>query len=178
MDKKKLNTLQFRPLRERDLDLLYHWFQEPIINQLYGRSKSWTPENIKHKYLPRIQGKEFVPSFIIYNNTRPIAFIQYYCLTEHFPEGIPVHTHPLFKEYNPDEIVGIDLFIANDRDRGKGLGQQIINRFIADFLMTYRAVIVDPDTNNSQAIRSYQKAGFEQTTYSEDPKYLIMIKNI
>ncbi|HAU0349439.1 TPA: GNAT family N-acetyltransferase [Legionella pneumophila] len=173
-----MNYLQFKPLCEKDLDLLYQWFQEPRINQMYGRNKSWSLEAITQKYLPRIQGKETVPSYIIYDSNNPIGFIQYYFLTEHFPEGIKGHSHPLFNDYKPNEAVGIDLFIAHANNRGKGLGEQIINCFIENFLTTYRVILVDPNIKNTQAISSYTKAGFRKTTFSEDPKYLIMIKNI
>lgn len=54
----------------------------------------------------------------------------------------------------------------------------MINDFILQFLMQFSAVIVDPAYENSAAIRCYEKAGFERSTYSEDPTHLIMIKKL
>ncbi|HAT8252213.1 TPA: GNAT family N-acetyltransferase, partial [Legionella pneumophila] len=71
---------------------------------------------------------------------------------------------------------GIDLFIAESEGRGRGLGVELINRFIDKFLTRFKAVVVDPDVNNQQAIRCYEKAGFQQTDFSQDPNHLIMIK--
>ena len=62
-----------------------------------------------------------IPSFIIYKDEHPIGFIQYYWLTEHYPEGIQDANHLLFKQYHPNELVGIDLFLADQNNRGRGL---------------------------------------------------------
>jgi len=171
-----MNSLQFKRLCENDLELLYTWFKEPTINQMYARNQIWSLEDIQKKYLPRILGQENVPSFIIIQNSTPMGFIQCYCLTDYLPEGILGYNNSLFTEYTPQELVGIDLFITKDRDRGKGLGETIINCFITQFLTRYRAVIVDPDKNNIQAIRCYEKAGFINSSFSEKPNYVVMIK--
>lgn len=101
-----MNPIQFKPLQENDLILLYQWFQEPLINQLYARNKAWSLEEISAKYLPRIQSQEKIPSFIVYKDNNPIGYIQYYCLADYLPEGISTY-NPLFKEYYPEELAGI-----------------------------------------------------------------------
>lgn len=173
-----LNLIQFKPLEKDDLVLIYQWFQEPLIKQHYARDKIWSLEEITTKYLPRIQSQEKIPSFIVFNNNDPIGFIQYYCLTDYLPEGISTYNSPLFKEYFPDELVGIDLFIANASDRGKSLGKTIITRFIVEFLIDYKAVVVDPEMTNISAIRCYEKSGFMPSNASENENYLIMIKRL
>lgn len=178
MNEIHIQPFLFKPLSEDNLELLYYWFQEPTINQSYARSQHWSLDDIKKKYLPRIQSKDDVPSFIIYNNERPIGFIQYYCLTDHFPEGIKDFNHPLFSFHPPNKLVGLDLFISSHKDRGIGLGKQIIEYFITNYLMNFSAVIVDPDSTNTQAIRCYEKVGFELTNYTDNPKHIIMIKRI
>jgi aminoglycoside 6'-N-acetyltransferase len=167
----------FKPLRKDDLHLLFQWFQEPTINQQYARGQTWSLEDIENKYLPRLTGHDHVPSFIIYSNNKPIGFIQYYCLLEHYPEGIQKESS-IFKSYQPNQIAGIDLFIATHEKRGQGLGVVIINQFINDFLSHFRLVVVDPNHDNIQAIRCYEKSGFEHSDYSEDPTYCIMLKSI
>ena len=104
-------TYTFRPLTIQDLTCLHQWFQEPVIHQMYARNQTWSLNDIKKKYQPRIMGKENIPSFIIELNNQPIGFIQYYCLKEHLPEGIINITNPLFNQYNPSEIVGIDFLL-------------------------------------------------------------------
>lgn len=118
-----------------------------------------------------------MPSFIIQLDNKAIGFIQYYCLSEHFPEGIQKGSS-LFKRHHPNQIAGIDLFIATRENRGQGLGVVIINQFINEFLSHFRLVVVDPNHDNIHAIRCYEKTGFEQSNYSEDENYCIMLKNI
>jgi aminoglycoside 6'-N-acetyltransferase len=167
----------FKPLRQDDLQLLYQWFQEPTINQQYAQSQTWSFKDIENKYLPRLTGHDNVPSFIIYSDNKPIGFIQYYCLSEHYPEGIQKESS-LFKSYHPNQIAGIDLFIATHENRGQGFGVVIINQFINELLTHFRLLAVDPKHDNIQAIRCYEKSGFEHSNYSEDQTYRIMIKSI
>lgn len=168
--------LSFKPLTMDNLEHLHHWFQNPAIKQLYARNKTWSFNDIIHKYQPRIAGIENIPSFIIEINSLPIGFIQYYCLQEHLPEGIKDINNGLFEQYRPSEIAGIDLFIAEDINRSKGYGSRIINQFISEFLISYRLIVVDPERSNLQAIRCYEKSGFTITTFSSDEAYLLLIK--
>lgn len=77
-----MKPFKFKPLHENDLVLLHQWFQEPTIHQWYARRKHWSLEEIKEKYEPRILGKEYVPSFIVYrthsmmNSIRLTAVVQ------------------------------------------------------------------------------------------------------
>ena len=169
--------IYFKPLHKDDLKLVYQWFQEPTINQLYARGQTLSFKDIENKYLPRLTGYDNVPSFIIYSDNKPIGFIQYYCLSEHHPEGIHEKS-PLFIGYLPDQIAGIDLYIAAQEDRGQGLVVVIINQFIDEFLRHFRLIVVDPSCDNIQAIACYKKAGFERSNHSADSTYCILIKNI
>jgi aminoglycoside 6'-N-acetyltransferase len=103
-----------------------------------------------------------------------MGFIQYYCLDAHLPEGI-TRDSPLFKKYLSHEMAGMDLFIADNDNRGKGLGIQIIHQFITQFLGCYKAVVIDPERQNEQAIRCYKKSGFEMTNFSTDKTHCILI---
>jgi aminoglycoside 6'-N-acetyltransferase len=169
--------IYFKPLREVDLTILWKWFQEPTINQLYARGQNWSLTDIENKYLPRLIGQDNVPSFIIHLDNNAIGFIQYYCLSEDYPEGIQKGSS-LFKRHYPNQIAGIDLFIATHENRGQGLGVVIINQFINEFLTLFRLVVVDPSHDNIHAIRCYEKAGFEQSNYSENESYCIMLRSI
>lgn len=171
-------TLQFKSLVETDLELMYLWFKEPTINQMYAKGQSWSLDDIRQKYLPRILGYEKVPSFIILEEGHPIGFIQYYCFVDFLAEGIIVNDNPLFDKYSPKNTAGIDLFIADSLNRGKGLGSNIISRFIATYLQKFQCVVVDPHKNNLKAIRCYEKSGFVKSTFSKDPTYILMIKEL
>ncbi|HHJ0490126.1 TPA: GNAT family N-acetyltransferase [Legionella pneumophila] len=171
----KNQNLEFKPLSQKDLNLMTQWFAEPTVKQGYARNQQFSLEDIRAKYLPRIEGMDPVPSFIIYLDQKPIGFIQYYCLADHLPEGISGHNTSLFDKATPEQLAGIDLFIAEPSCRGVGLGRQIIRHFIAKQLYRFKAVVVDPQIGNEQAIACYQKAGFLPTQHSEDANYLLMI---
>ena len=174
----KTKDLQFKSLTENDFTQIHQWFQEPIINHWYSRNKSWSLDDIKNKYTDRIVGKENIPSFIIWLDDQPIGFIQYYLLRENLAEGISDYTNELFKQFSPQDIAGIDLFIAHTENRGKGYGVKIIHHFLNQFLNDhFKAVIVDPEMTNIQAIKCYEKAGFVKSNFSEDEKHLILIKH-
>lgn len=173
-----MNLFKFKTLNQNDLTLLHQWFQEPTINQWYARGADWSLRAIKKKYEPRILGKENIPSFIIYKDEIPIGFIQYYQFEQGFPEGIAGQDNLIFKQYKQADLVGIDLFIAAENMRGQGMGSKIINQFIETFLTNFSAVIVDPEVLNSNAIRCYEKSGFMSTAFSEDPNYLVMVKQL
>lgn len=68
---------------------------------------------------------EKVPSFIIYSNNEAIGFIQYYCLSGHYLDGIQKQSS-LFKSHQPHQIARIDLFVARPEKRGQGLGKVIM----------------------------------------------------
>lgn len=174
----QIESLHFKILDETDLILLYQWFEEPTINQWYAKGRSWSFEDIKKKYLPRILGKEKIPSFIIYIEDIPLGYIQYYSLSDYFPEGIMHSNHFLFHLYRPDELVGIDLFIAFKDKRGKGLGVHILNNFLRKLPSNIHAVILDPESHNQPAICCYEKAGFKCTDYSEDETHVLLIKTL
>jgi aminoglycoside 6'-N-acetyltransferase len=169
-------VIEFKPLKTADLPSLYQWFQEPLIKQYYAKNQSWSLDDIKNKYLPRIQGLDEVPSFIIHVNHNPAGFIQYYGLNNHLPEGVSKYTNLLFDNYRPEDLAGIDMFIADAHNRGKGLGSLIINKFIETQLMFYQAIVVDPEIHNLQAIKCYEKAGFKSTSYSEISNSLLLMK--
>lgn len=171
-----MNHFKFKPLKQDDLTLLYQWFQEPTINHWYAKEINWSQDEIKKKYEPRLLGHEPVPSFIVSQDNTPLGFIQYYALTDCLPDGIDDYNHPIFKQYQPKDLAGIDLFIASSTVRGKGLGALLINQFIVRFLTQFKAIIVDPNINNINAINCFKKAGFTETNYRQDSNHLVMIK--
>ncbi|HHT7350760.1 TPA: GNAT family N-acetyltransferase [Legionella pneumophila] len=160
-----MSVFKFQPLGIKDLNQLYQWFQEPIINHWYARDKSWSLDEITEKYEPRIAGMEHVPSFIVYKDDLPFGFVQFYILTDSLPDGIDGYESFLFEKYNPRDLAGIDLFIAESEGRGRGLGVELINRFIDKFLTRFKAVVVDPDVNKSTSHSLLRKSGLSANRF-------------
>ena len=84
--------------------------------------------------------------FIIEEQGLPVGEIQYY--------------HPYVSE---GWSAGIDIFIGEPEDRGRGLGTEAV-RTLLQYLFEIKGVnrvTIGPEPANRRAIRSYEKAGFQ-----------------
>lgn len=171
------NNITFKKLSENDLILLYHWFQIPHILKWYARNTTFTIADIKNKYLPRIDDAT-IPNYIIYNNDKPIGYIQYYQLPYHLPEGIKHNNHPIFNEFKPEELVGVDLFIADINVLHTGLSSDALNLFIKKYMIDqYKGILVDPTRTNMIAIKFFEKNGFVRID-SQDEQHVLLLKKL
>lgn len=160
MWKMKNHTITFKKMSENDFKLLNQWFQIPHVLKWYARGDKYTPEMIEEKYHQRINDTS-IPNFIIYNQDNPVGYVQYYHVEKHFPEGIVDYNHPLFKDYKPNELIGLDLFIADENYLRKGFGSEVLTIFIDTYLnKKFKAVLADPVKQNTAAILFFEKNGF------------------
>jgi RimJ/RimL family protein N-acetyltransferase len=146
----KDGNFMFKRVEEKDLPLLYSWFQASHVKQ-------WWPvpekkEDFFNSFLKRIRSTEIVP-YIVLLNDKPIGYLQSYPVDRSKSTWLPDL---------PDGTIGIDQFIGEREYVGKGFGTLFIKDFI-HFLQNknnHFTVIVDPDPNNLAAIRCYEKVGF------------------
>lgn len=171
----KSSNIIFERMREDDLGLLHQWFQLPHVLKWYARDKKYTFKMIKEKYLPRINDAS-IPNFIIYDQDKPVGYIQFYCVADHLPEGIAEYNHPLFNDYRPKELVGIDLFLAEESYLRTGFGSAILALFINIHIKRkFKAVLVDPLKENFSAISFFEKNGFRHITSQDDNHDLMLL---
>ena len=155
------NKVIFEPLQQKDLEKLYEWFQTPFIKKWWCKDQIFSKEDIEKKYLPRLMGKENVPSFIIYLDNKAIGFIQYYILKDFLPEAVLDYQHPLFQEAKPEEIAGLDIFIGEAAYLNKGFAVNALREFSKKFIAkTFKIAVVDPWVDNHGAIHFFKKCGF------------------
>lgn len=173
----KNGEINFKKINENDLKLLHQWFQIPHVLKWYAREKIYTFKEIQGKYLPRIDDAT-IPSYIIYDQGKPVGYIQFYQVKYHFPEGIKNDRHPLFDDFKADELAGIDLFIADENYLRTGFSSNALKAFIDKYMKgNFQAVLVDPIKSNTTAVKFFEKNGFEHIL-SQDEQYHLMIKNI
>ena len=122
-----MKSINFKSLGENDLPLLHHWFQRPHVKQWYARNENYTLDMIREKYLPRILEPQSIPNFIVYADNTPIGYIQLYCIKDSLPDGVTDYTHPLFDNFKPNEIAGVDLFIGDENYLKKSYATLILN---------------------------------------------------
>lgn len=171
------NRIIFKKLEENDLALLHQWFQIPHVLKWYARGKSFSFDEIQQKFLPRINDST-ITSYIIYTREKPVGYIQLYQVEHHLPEGIDNHNHSLFDQIMPNELAGIDIFIADKNLLHTGFSSMMLNSFIENYIKgLFHAIAVDPVKSNITAIKFFEKNGFTLIT-NQDGYHHVMIKHL
>ena len=173
-------VVRFKPLTEDDLSLLHDWFHRPHIKQWYARNEDYTREMIDEKYLPRVHHPELIPNFIISVDDHPIGYSQLYCVSHSLPEGVDSYDHPLFANHKPQDIAGIDMFIAEEECLGKGYARLILESFIKEHVKgRFTVLVVDPLTTNRHAIQFFERNGFEKlANYQSQSMYELLVLHV
>jgi aminoglycoside 6'-N-acetyltransferase len=145
-----------------DAPLLARWRSDPRILEFYGgRDKPLDEAAVRSYYFGRRRDpgtgrfQEYRPC-IAETERGPVAFVQFYRL--------PRHETRLFGVSSGERTHGIDLFIADPRLWGKGLGTRLIG-LTRDYLCEARGavrVMADPRVENLRSVRALEKAGFRK----------------
>ncbi len=149
------SQIQFRPLAHADLELMHRWLNNDFVARWWPGWPSL--EQVRARYLPRIEERNATKGYIIEFDATPIGFIQCYRDVADAP-----HFAALFEE--PERAAGIDLFLGDRASAYRGLGPRIIRQFLREIVFEAAATnlcMIDPAQNNAPAIRAYQKAGFQ-----------------
>jgi aminoglycoside 6'-N-acetyltransferase len=151
------NKISFRKLQETDLPLIHRWLNTPHVSQWWdidGKRNPDYEEVIRH-FMPRIQGKDPITSYVISYDDKSIGYIQIAKVDDY-----PAYAKALEMERN---TAVVDIFIGEEGFLYRGLGSAIIRKFLRDVAFTVYQVdrcIIDPEPENKIAIRAYEKAGF------------------
>ena len=146
--------IRFRRLVEEDLPQLYEWLGRPHVRKWYASPPGSFAEVVA-KYGPRTADENPVKAFMFFEGETAAGYVQTYAIEE-FPEyeaalGAPKGT------------LGMDLFIGEALETGRGLGPRVVRRFVDEVVFgTYGALacIAGPAEGNRHSIRAFEKAGF------------------
>jgi aminoglycoside 6'-N-acetyltransferase len=152
----------FRALGRDDLRLMREWLRRDHVRRWWDEHQS--DEDVLAHYLPAVEGRRPVDLYLILLDGRPIGFIQSYLLADHpdFAERVGLGAG----------VAGVDLFIGEEELTGKGLGVEVLRRFVRDVVFAEPATIAciaDPDIRNTASIRAFEKAGFRRVGEFHDP---------
>jgi RimJ/RimL family protein N-acetyltransferase len=155
--------LGFRPVRKDDLPLLYEWLQREHVRRWWHEDE--TLEDVVARYLPSIDGRDPVRPFVAQREGRDIGYVQTYLVDDEpeWQELVQVGPH----------VAGVDLFIAEPELLGKGIGPQLLRRFLDEIVFAdpaTSACIADPELGNAASIRAFEKAGFRRVREFVYPK--------
>jgi aminoglycoside 6'-N-acetyltransferase len=173
-----LHPPHFTPLQPTHFPLLHKWMNTDHVAKWWGENRHWSLEDITQKYETYCKGyktignlTEPIHAFIIKAASQPVGFIQYYNAYD-FPreEGT-------FLPKLSGKLAALDFYIGEAGFIGKGFGPLILNTFLNDYVVSeFDACFVDPDCTNEQAIRAYEKTGFQRVDSPLDKHRLWMIK--
>jgi RimJ/RimL family protein N-acetyltransferase len=152
----------FRTLGRDDLGLMHEWLQRPHVRRWWDEHSSY--EEVVEHYLPSIEGRRPVDLYLILLDERPVGFIQHYLVADHPDYAALVGVGA--------GVAGVDLFVADEELTGKGLGTEVLRRFVRDVVFANASVtacIADPDVRNAASIRAFEKAGFRRAGEFLDP---------
>ncbi len=136
----------FRAVTGDDLPMLSRWLKEPHV------AEWWGDPAVSISEIEEAMEDVATEPLIVEMDGEPIAYLQSY--DPHLEDDHPYQDQPT-------GTLGIDISIGRPDLVGKGHGSAIIRQFVAMlFEEGAPRIIIDPDPNNSRAIRAYEKAGF------------------
>jgi RimJ/RimL family protein N-acetyltransferase len=137
----------FRLLRPNDLVRLHRWLNQPHVALWWGGAIEASA--VEAKYRPRIAHPAAVAPYLGLLDDRPLGYLQLNRVD--LPAG-----------YGPD-AVGLDAFLGEGESLGKGLGAEMIGRFVRTVAFADPQVavcVIDPAPANTRAIKGFTRAGF------------------
>jgi RimJ/RimL family protein N-acetyltransferase len=150
------NRFEFRPLTPADLPLVATWLARPHVAEWWKDPIAVEPD--LRQYLAVLRGE-------------PIGYVQAY-------QAAACHGDGWWLEVTDRGVYGMDQFLADGANLGRGLGTEMVRAFVAQLFTDPRVtrVQVDPAPTNSRAIRCYEKAGFRRVreTVTPDGAALLM----
>jgi aminoglycoside 6'-N-acetyltransferase len=159
----------FRSLARQDFALLSEWFSAPHVEIWWGEETD--AGAIEERYGPIVDGTDSSEVRIIEREGQPLGLIQRYKLADN-----PAWQSTLSVTGTPNNAVGIDYLIGVERFIGRGLGPELIARFVSESWDRYPdidAVVVSINENNRRSWRALEKVGFHRawsgTLDSDDP---------
>lgn len=159
--------IAFRPIVVDDAPNLVRWQRDPEVAVWWGDNEKSDAELLA-KWQKRADETDpehdrHTDHFVVVVNDEDIGCIQGYEL-RHYPQD--------YEERGVPNSGGLDLFIGEPKWRDKGVGTEIVRKFIDEVVFAYPEVefcTIDPEPRNKRAIRTYEKVGFVyfKTYYSE-----------
>ena len=145
--------IAFRPLVASDLAQLHEWLQREHVRRWWDDHE--TLDEVTAHYLPSIEGREPSDHYVILVDDRPVGMIETYLVSDHPDYAALVDVGPA--------VAGVDLLIGEPELTGRGLGTEVLRRFVDDVVFArteIHACMAGVDVENAASLRAFAKAGF------------------
>ncbi len=149
---KPMQPITFKRLTVRVLPMVHAWLQRPHVAEWWH--EPITLAELERDYLSGPMNAISTRAYIAMLDDEPIGFIQSYVAMGSGGGWWEQETDPGTR--------GIDQFLANAEQLGRGLGSAMVNAFVERLFQdpAVTKVQTDPSPRNERAIRSYRRAGF------------------
>jgi aminoglycoside 6'-N-acetyltransferase len=131
-------------------ELMLKWLSEPrVLEFTYGRDRSFTLQELRETYGPRIRGESPTTPCFIELDGNPIGYMQFYRWVDWLDDARKMGLDP------DDLAYGIDIWIGEPELWNQGLGARSVQAMFA-YLFDHRAatsVALSTVTWNARAIR-------------------------
>jgi RimJ/RimL family protein N-acetyltransferase len=146
-------ALSFRRMDYADIPMFLDWVSRPHVAEWWDDPP--TIDELEAWCAPAAGERGHVGYLAWLNGADPIGFIQTYVAVEGHEDGWWLNEH------DPG-VRGIDQFLANADQLGRGLGTAMVRAFAAKLFedASVTRIQTDPSPHNMRAIRCYEKAGF------------------
>lgn len=113
-------AISFKPLAVADLVMLHEWLHRPHVAEWWDSPTTYV--EVERDYLPSVTGESTTRAYIALLENEPIGFIQSYVVMGSGDGWWEQETDPGAR--------GIDQFLANSEQLGRGLGSAMISAFV------------------------------------------------
>jgi aminoglycoside 6'-N-acetyltransferase len=147
-----------------DLRLLHDWLERPHVKQWYRDHGDY--DDVVAHYGPALEGREPTDHYIVELAGRSIGMVQTYVVVDH-PE------YAALIGIRDPHAAGADILIGEPELIGKGLGTEILRRFVEEIVFAREATtrcVADPDAENVASVRAFENAGFQRVLEFVDPE--------
>ena len=147
-------AITFVPVAHEHLPMLYGWLCKLHIQEWWGK-----PETELGYIVEMVERRDSTKPYIFHVNGEPTGYIQVCFVGPHQNEDW-TKDNPWFLAL-PSHAVGVDLSIGEVNKLSKGIGTMVLRAFVGKLRAEgHSAIIIDPDPENTGAVRAYAKAGF------------------
>lgn len=158
-------NFHFEPVTDDHLLLLFEWLSQPFVSKWWGDPK----EELELIRNGRRSGEAH--GYVVFTDNNPVGYIQSWRPSDFSDED--------WHAEQPEGTLGVDVFIGNNTDTGKGIGPAMIRQFCGRLLdEDAKRIIIDPDPENEYAVRAYLKTGFTPLKEYKTPSGTILLMEL
>lgn len=147
------HRLTFRKATKSDSLLIHSWWNKPHVKEFWDNSpQMW--QNVEN-YLEK-EKKELFDYWLGFYNDEPFSLV--------ISSKIDKSETDIFGENRSDTGItyAFDFMIGNEAYLGKSLAAPTLKAFMEFCPGNVKRFLIDPASDNTRAIRVYQKAGFRE----------------